>query len=60
MRQFVSGALEVLGLIVLVIGLWLLAPWVGLIAAGVALLLCGLAVDPPNRNRPAGPPGGDL
>lgn len=44
-----STALELVGLILMSAGLYLLAPWLGVTFAGLSLALLGLALDPPRR-----------
>lgn len=51
MTSALSTLLEVLGLLVLCAGLYLLAPWLGISVAGAGLILLGLALDPPSPRR---------
>lgn len=43
---WLSGAIQVAGLALIVAGCFALALWFGLIALGAALVLCGFAIDP--------------
>ncbi len=55
MRFVVASILEVVGLAVMAVGLWTLAPWLGLVVGGVAVAALGIAVDPPRaRDRERG------
>lgn len=47
-----STVLELLGLVVLAVGLGMLAPWLGVAVAGGSCILLGLALD----RRPAESP----
>lgn len=49
MTSALSTLLEIVGLLVLCAGLYLLAPWLGIAVAGAGLVLLGLALDPPGR-----------
>ena len=49
MRELLSTVLELVGLTVLALGLYLLAPWLGVTVAGAGLVALGLALDPPQR-----------
>ena len=40
-----STALQVLGILVLAAGLFMLAPWLGIAALGLLLLLLGIAIE---------------
>lgn len=48
-----STLLELLGLLLLCAGLYLLAPWLGVAVGGAGLILLGLAIDPPARRAPS-------
>lgn len=41
----VSTILEILGAILIVTGVWTVAPWLGLVLAGVSLIVFALASD---------------
>lgn len=42
-----AAFLQILGLIAVAAGFWLLAPWAGIVAVGVEAVACGVALDPP-------------
>ena len=50
-RTTISSALELLGLIAVVVSLWLLDWHLGTAAAGIVAVLMGLVLDPPRRPR---------
>lgn len=51
MRFVLASVLQVLGLLLLAFGLYMLAPWVGVAVAGAGLVLLGFSVDPPARRK---------
>lgn len=51
MKLIFSAFLEIVGIVVLSVGLWMLAPWLGVAVAGVGLILVGMAMDPPRRAK---------
>lgn len=53
MTTALSTLLEILGLVLLCAGLYLLAPWLGVSVGGLGLILLGLALDPPRRGPAA-------
>ena len=49
MRAIVAAILQILGLVAIVAGCWVLAPAAGVVVAGVEAVVVGIAVDPPTR-----------
>lgn len=48
--RLASTVVEILGLVAVVVGAYLIDRYLGLLVAGVVLVLVGLALDPPRRN----------
>ena len=47
----IASVLQVLGLVVLAVGCWMLAPWFGVIVAGVSLVALGVALELDRRRN---------
>lgn len=49
MRSVIAILLDLIGIAVLSVGGWWLAPWVGMFILGAALMAIAWAIDPPKR-----------
>lgn len=49
--KHLSTGLELVGLVVVAAGLWMLAPWLGVTVGGLGLVGLGVLLDPPRQVR---------
>lgn len=48
----VSTLAELVGVVLIAVGLGMFMPWVGVVAGGVGLVVVGVLLDPPDTSRP--------
>jgi len=49
LRFILASAVEIAGIVVLGVGLWMLAPWLGVAVSGLGMIALGFALDLPKR-----------